>query len=375
MNTLILHLSLIKNIGPVTVTQVIDLLQKNNLVHQAYSMTSSGFHGLGIAFKTAEIIVQGLSDLALLEKELQAYEKYGISWATYKDTFYPEMLKHIYASPSVITWQGNIEYEKGMAVVGSRDATEYGKSTVNFFVPQLVEQGYTIISGGAYGIDACAHESALRSHGKTIVVLGSGLVRPYPAEHIRLFKTVVENGGAVVSIFSAMASAFPGNFPARNRVIAGLSQGCIVVQAALKSGARITADFALQQGRSVFAIPGPFNHPLSEGCNDLIKQGATMLTSFEDIAQEFGITQYRKPIMQNVVEPEDTPMQKKVVTPQKVSKKVLHPIAQLCATPQTFDDLLKAMPDKTASEIQDLLFDLSLEGQIEQDFSGMWKAL
>lgn len=377
MNLFILHLSLIKGIGPVTISYLIEKLEANGIV-DLYALTLTDLQRLGISAKQAQIIREGLQESTLLEKELEQYKKYSIEWCTYKDDQYPELLKHIYAPPAVITWQGDIAYDKAMAIVGSRDATDYGKQTVDFFVPQLIDAGYTIVSGGAYGIDARAHEATIEMGGKTIVVLGSGLAKPYPREHIKLFDRVVEKGGAIVSIFPVMTSAAPGNFPARNRVIAGLSQGCIVVQAASKSGAKITAEFALQQGRSVFAVPGPINHPLSEGCHDLIKQGATILTSFEDIAQEFGITQYRKPIIVPSERTEATETVRsdiKMVVKQysKIEQVDMHPIVALCKTPQSFDDVLQKFPEKNAAELQDLLFDLSLEGLIEQDFSGMWK--
>ena len=379
MNTLILHLSLIKGIGPVGVDFLIKRLEDNHIT-DPYSMTVADLQHIGVSLKQAEIIREGLQDNGLLEKELECYDTYSIEWSTYKDERYPELLKHVYAPPAVITWRGNITYDKAMAIVGSRDATEYGKQTVDFFVPQLVYSGYTIVSGGAYGIDAWAHEATMKSGGKTIVVLGSGLERPYPREHIKLFKKVVEDGGAIVSIFPVMTSAAPGNFPARNRVIAGLSQGCIVVQAAEKSGARITADFALQQGRSVFAVPGLINHPLSEGCHDLIKQGATMLTSFEDIAQEFGITQYRKPIILSSKGTEATEISQNNIKPvfekpTKIEETNLHPILKLCKVPQSFDDLLQKFPEKNQTELQSILFDLSLDGLIEQDFTGMWNSI
>lgn len=379
LDTLILHLSLIKGIGPVTVTQIIEVLEKHQLISLAYVLKSSDIQALGVSLKTAQTVVEGLSNKELLFQELSYYEKYSISWATYKDERYPEFLKNIYAPPAVITWQGSLSYDKALAVVGSRDANEYGKRVVNHFVPELVAHGFTIVSGGAYGIDAWAHQAALECQGKTIVVLGSGLLKPYPYEHKKLFEKVIENGGAVLSIFPCTASAAPGNFPARNRVIAGLSHGCVVVQAALKSGAKITADYALQQGRSVFAVPGPFDHHLSQGCNELIKQGATMLTTFDDIAQEFGITQYRKTTVvqqsefetEVIVKPARSLQEKKVSLPTKD----VHPVVKVCQVPQSFDELLQKFPEKNPAQLQDLLFDLSLEGLIEQDFSGCWRSL
>lgn len=382
MNTVILHLCLINGIGPVTIKYLIDQLG-NTPLESLYFFTVVQIQDLGISLKNAQAIVEGLKNREILEKELELYKKYTINWATCNDVLYPEMLRHIYAPPSIISWRGDIAYDKAIAVVGSRDATQYGKQAVDYFVPQLVENGYTIVSGGAYGIDAWAHEAALQAGGKTIVVVGSGLAKLYPKEHVKLFDRVVDCGGALVSIFPVMTSATPGNFPARNRVIAGLSQGVVVVQAALQSGARITADYALQQGRSVFGLPGPFNHRLSDGCHELIKQGATLLTSFDDIAQEFGITQYRKTIMNtdSSIDRQESETIKNLsvctVAIEKTEKlpcdENLHPIVAACKIPQSFDDLIKMFPEHNSADLQNLLFDLSLEGLIEQDFSGMWK--
>lgn len=377
IHNLILHLSLIKGIGPVTLVGLIEILENNNVLDKAYELSCVHLQALGVSLKTAQMVVDGLQDISLLENELRLYEKNRISWMSYKNENYPELLKNIYAPPSIITWQGNLEYQQALAIVGSREATVYGKEAVDFFVPSLVENGYTIVSGGAYGIDAWAHEAALRSHGKTIVVVGSGLAHTYPHSHKKLFEKIIENDGALLSIFPFNTSAMPGNFPARNRVIAGLSQGCIVIQAAAKSGAKITADFALQQGRSVFAIPGPFNHPLSQGCNELIKQGAVALTTIEDIAQEFGIIHYRKPIVQEIQESLITETTSQKIKNNKSIEKTLsvHPVVKACQVPQSFDTLLTVFSDFTAGGLQDVLFDLSLEGLIEQDFTGMWRSL
>ena len=147
------------------------------------------------------------------------------------------------------------EHDACIAVVGSRSGTAYGKRAIQALIPPLVAQQWHIVSGGAMGIDAFAHQATLQAGGTTIAVLGSGLLQWYPAEHRRLFTEILEKNGTLLSAFPMNMEPLQGNFPARNRIIAGLSRACVVVQAAQKSGASITAKFALEQGREVFAVP------------------------------------------------------------------------------------------------------------------------
>ena len=160
---------------------------------------------------------------------------------------------------------------------------------VTSFIPELVHNGCSIVSGGALGIDGLAHRATLEAQGVTVAVLGSGLLKPYPAAHKTLFKKIIECRGALVSCFPLLTEPKPALFPARNRIIAGLSRGCLVVQAGIPSGALITAQYAVDEGREVFAVPGSLDNPLSVGCHRLISQGATLVTSASDILASFGI--------------------------------------------------------------------------------------
>ncbi len=203
---------------------------------------------------------------------------------------YPKQLKEIYDPPLKLYVLGNKQLlkEKGIAIVGSRKATEYGKNVAQQISKQLSEAGINIISGLALGIDSYAHLGTLQKEniGKTIAVLGSGLDKIYPKENIELARRIIKSGGCIVSEYPIGTSASKLNFPQRNRIISGLSKGVLVVEAGEKSGSLITADFALEQGREVFAVPGDINKENSKGTNDLIKQGAKIVTSYIDIMYE-----------------------------------------------------------------------------------------
>lgn len=222
-----------------------------------------------------------------LEKELMLVGKHGVKLITMQDEEYPESLKEIYGSPLCLYVKGSLRASDALslAIVGSRRASLYGLSCAQRFSRSLAGLGITVVSGLARGIDTQAHEGALKAKGRTIAVLGSGLNRIYPPENKALSEKIAESG-ALVSEFPLNTEPFAGNFPRRNRLISGLSLGTIVVEAARNSGALITADFALEQGKEVFAVPGSVNSATSFGTNQLIKQGAKLVDSVEDIIEE-----------------------------------------------------------------------------------------
>ena len=201
------------------------------------------------------------------------------------DAFYPVKLKEIYDPPEEIYCVGDIRLlnEPSIAIVGARDASDYGRRIAKKLSSDLSKRGVTIISGLARGIDRCAHEGAYDKIGKTIAVLGSGIDIIYPKENEELYKSIIKSGGLIISEFPLGTKPEKDNFPKRNRLISGLSNGVVVVEAKAKSGALITVDCALEQGKNVFAVPGNIDSIYSEGANNLIKDGAIPVTSYEDI--------------------------------------------------------------------------------------------
>lgn len=365
----ILHLSLIDGIGPSTIAA---LSAHDNLADVYTCSTRDIMQRYGISQTYAHKIVTGLADMQRFEKECALIERHDISWATLCDAEYPNDLRAIHAPPPVIYWQGTLPTtDKTIAIVGSRKANRYGEHCIETIVKPLVENGWCIVSGGALGADAMAHEAAVQAKGQTVAVLGSGLLRPYPRTNLRLFDRILETNGALVSCFPLEHGALPGNFPARNRVIAGMSKGCVVIQAAKKSGARITALFALEQGREVFAIPGPIGDELSQGCNALIQEGAKLVASADDILAEFNTTAQRAsitPMAQQQSIMDDLPS----VEPENIS--IEGHIYRLCRTAVTTDELLMET-ELSLSELTDKLFNLQLEGKIEQNSAGLWVSL
>ena len=225
---------------------------------------------------------------ALANDEIEKAAQKNISIIAYDDPLYPSLLKNIHDPPAVLYVLGNPELlnSRGIGIVGSRAATHYGRSIAEQMANSLAGQGFAIISGMALGIDTAAHKGALAAEGRTVAVLGCGLDIIYPPSNHRLFKDIAFSG-AVVSEYPL--GTLPDNFrfPARNRIISGLSLGVVVVEAANRSGSLITARHALEQGREVFAVPGRIDSVKSAGTHSLLQQGAKLVHSVNDIAEEF----------------------------------------------------------------------------------------
>lgn len=218
------------------------------------------------------------------EEIAQFCEKNNISVLTQRDSRYPARLRTLDAPPQLLYVRGSL-LEKDMraiAVVGTRGVTEYGTRHAKRIVSNLAENGFTIISGLALGVDGIAHRVALDVGGRTIAVLGTGVANIYPKEHEDLAARII-NSGALVSEYYPTTKPFRGNFPARNRIISALAIGVLVVESGPKGGSMITARFALEQGRDLFAIPGPIDSKQSQGCHNLIREGAILVESANDI--------------------------------------------------------------------------------------------
>lgn len=218
--------------------------------------------------------------------ELLRVKNSGFRITTLHDATYPELLRHIPDPPPLLYLYGHLEPDAAhIAIVGSRKATAYGRTSARQLARQLAEQGMVVVSGMARGIDTAAHQGALEASGRTVAVLGSGLKRIYPAENRTLFDHIAKNG-AVLSEYALDAEPEAHHFPQRNRVISGLSLGTIVVEAAQRSGSLITARLAAEQGREVYAVPGSIHASTARGTHALIQQGAKLVESAEDVMVE-----------------------------------------------------------------------------------------
>ncbi len=242
----------------------------------------------GIGFKTAERIAatRNTFDTAA---ELEKAHKLGVWIIHLRDERYPPVLKQIYDPPPVLYIKGTLSKQDNLAmsIVGSRGCSLYGQEQSSRFAHFLCSAGFTICSGMARGIDTATHHGALSAGGRTIAVQGCGLSNIFPPENKRLFELITQSG-ACISELPLDFEPLPVNFPVRNRIIAGLSLGTIVVEAGLKSGALLTANAAMEYNREVMAVPGKIDSPLSKGAHQLIKQGAVLIESVEDIMEALG---------------------------------------------------------------------------------------
>jgi DNA processing protein len=242
----------------------------------------------GVGPKISQAIIEA-RNTAEVPKLLEECRGNGIALVMPSDDRYPRMLKEIVDPPGVLFVKGEVLPRDGLsiAIVGSRHATHYGLTQAERLASGLARAGLTIISGLARGIDAAAHRGALDAGGRTLAVLGSGVLNIYPPEHDKLAAEVVAHG-ALISESAPHSEPFSGAFPQRNRIISGLSLGVIVVEATMQSGALITARHAMEQGREVFAVPGRIDSRASQGCHQLIRDGAKLVQSIDDVLEELG---------------------------------------------------------------------------------------
>jgi len=240
--------------------------------------------------------VVNFSQWAEVDDELKRIRNAGVTLVRYTDVVYPARLRTLADPPPLLYVRGTLAGadEKAVAIVGSRSASDYGRRVARDLARGLSSFGFTVVSGMARGIDGMAHETALTAGGRTIAVLGSGVERAYPPEHDKLYQRIVEQG-AVISELPMGSKPMAFNFPARNRLISGLSLGVVVVEATEKSGSLITASLAIDQGREVFAVPGEVGSSRSRGAHQLIRQGAKLVESVNDIIEEIAPQLVRQP--------------------------------------------------------------------------------
>jgi len=279
--------NIVRGIGPMRFRALLDHFGD---LETAWHADAHELKGAGLDQRAIENLMATRSKISL-DEEMEKIERQGVKVLTWNDPAYPSRLLNIYNPPPVLYVKGKIldEDQWAVAVVGTRAATVYGKEATRRIAGDLARNKVTIISGLARGIDSEAHRAALDAGGRTIAVLGSGLDIIYPAESRGLAQAIIEQG-ALVSEYAMGTHPEASNFPPRNRIISGLSLGVVIVEAGERSGALITADYALEQGREVFAVPGNIFRKKSIGTNRLIQQGAKPVLSVEDILEELNLT-------------------------------------------------------------------------------------
>ncbi len=310
----------------------------------------------GIDRETAEAVCRG-GDRAFVESQIEAVSGTDTETVSLWDPAYPENLKQIHDPPVLLFMRGKLlpEDSGAVAVVGTRSPTTYGKSIAGYLARELALYGATVVSGMARGIDSAAHRGALEAGGRTLAVLGSGVDVVYPPENRKLYEKIIDSG-AVLSEFPMGMEPAPGSFPRRNRVISGLARGTVVVEAGLKSGALITANCALEQGREVFAVPGPVGNPYSKGPHRLIQDGAKLVENAEDILSElprFETAQKQREIS--------------IVLTEKEKK-----VYEVLSNEPQHIDAISALAELTTAEALSLLLTLELKRMVKQSAGTMF---
>jgi DNA processing protein len=350
-----LRLSLLEGIGPQS-------LRKLLIAHGSpRDILSASVRDLSqtVSAKLASAIREGGASNEQLEAVVQWLADPANHVITFADADYPRALLEISDPPPLLYTKGRLELlnHRGFAIVGSRNATAQGANNAEAFAETLSDAGLTIISGLALGIDAAAHRGGLAGAASTVAVVGTGLDVVYPARNRELAHRIAAEG-LIISEFALGTPGIAANFPRRNRLICGLSRGVLVVEAAVSSGSLITARLAAEQGRDVFAIPGSIHSPLAKGCHALIKQGAKLVESAQDVLEELGELSSRLPQDSSVNDPVEE-----------------HPLLQHLGFDPVDTDTLQQRSGLDAAAINSGLTDLELTGLIESLPGGRWQRI
>jgi DNA processing protein len=280
------RLALVPGVGPRTRRALLDRFGSAAAV---LSVAPSELRTVpGVGSKLAQQIVAARGEIDA-EAEIALCQKHGLQIVTDADGKYPSVLREIHDPPGLLFVRGDLTPQDGLAIaiVGTRHATQYGKRVAERLAASLARAGLVVVSGLARGIDSAAHRGALSADGRTLAVLGSGVLNIYPPEHTKLAEQIATRG-ALVSEAPPRAAPRSGVFPQRNRIISGLSLGVVIVEAGQRSGALITAQLAMEQGREVFAVPGLVDNRSSRGCHQLIRDGAKLVETADDVLEELG---------------------------------------------------------------------------------------
>lgn len=323
-----------------------------------------------VSDKIAAAITQGVNEEALADS-LHWLAQANNHLVTLADVHYPKTLLEITDPPPVLYAKGNLALlnQPGIAIVGSRNASVQGEKNAEAFAYDLCGYGLCIISGLALGIDGAAHRGALKANGATIAVVGTGLDIVYPAKHRDLAHQIVERG-LIISEFALGTPSKPQNFPKRNRIISGLSLGCLVVEANLQSGSQITARLAAEQGREVFAIPGSIHSPMSKGCHQLIKQGAKLVDCLNDIVEDLGLNLGLNSGLTNSLNLDSAASD----ASEKHNTKN-NPLLDLMGFEPMLLESLVRLSSLTVSEVSSMLMLLELEGHVTSIAGGQYQKI
>jgi len=278
-------LSSVPGMGFATMEKLFKTFKNPEEIFKASNTLIENLEGITLHRRNA---ILASRDRGKIKRDFEKLKKENITFLPFSSESYPDSLKQLYDPPVALFVRGSLPPERSVkiGVVGARECTPYGREITRSLSRELAASGITIISGMARGVDSMSHIAALSCEGKTYAVLGNGVDICYPSSHYSLYWELIEKGG-IISEFPPGTRPERRNFPRRNRIIAALSDGILVTEAKKKSGSLITAEFALELGRDIFAVPGRIGDSLSEGCNDLIKAGAKLTTSAQDILDEF----------------------------------------------------------------------------------------
>jgi DNA processing protein len=343
-------LSLVPDVGPVMSKKLIAEMGSPENISSAGMKDLLAVRGLG---KQKAENIKNFRLWDFIEKQLTLGEKKGIRVVVYRDEGYPQVLKEIEGAPIVLYMRGEYHHDDryGIAVVGSRKHTHYGEAVTQRISGELASAGFTVISGMARGIDTLSHRAALASGGRTIAVLGCGLDVHYPAENRNLMEKIA-GAGCAMSEFPPGTMPNRENFPRRNRLISGLALGVLVVEATLDSGSLITENYALEQNKEVFAVPGNITSSNSDGTNSLIKQGAKLVTEAKDIVEELA------PLLRGSIR-----MQHREAAAISADEER---ICSALSREARHIDLVSRQADLPVSTVLDLLLSLELKGVVRQ---------
>ncbi len=359
-----LALSLTAGLGP---TRIKKLIEHYGTAERVFEATLTELEATGMRAVSAQSIATGKS-LELALEECRKATEAGARIISLSDPEYPSRLKEIYDPPVILFVKGSVEVlaQPGIAMVGTRHPTPYGSGMAERLSTDLAARGLVIISGLARGIDTASHRGAVAAKGKTVAVLGTGIDVMYPKENTRLTEQIVALGGALISEFPVGTFPAPQNFPIRNRIISGMSAGVLVVEAAEYSGTRITSRLALEQNRDVYAVPGNVTNKNSWGPNTLIKQGAKLIATWEDVWEELPSDVQNALSAAQVSSPEPETAS---LFPDEVKSPHEKKILRLIKADESthIDELVELLENEMSpSEIFAALFELELNGKIRQ---------